>query len=378
MNFSSVVELRDPTLGRMLVRNLSMSTLSAISDLIRQGVSADQFAAQFFATLARRVPDGILEDRNSYEGGARIDHTEFMALSLDALDSLAAAYLEKTAITGRQSGRNNESSVSPDVSTSRCEQSQLTERHTERLLCSVRNSIETTRKVSGSIAQTIRGTDDALRKTLETINGPTDALRRSFEQTSLLARGIDDALSKIPTLASDRLTPTLEPPSPKFSQDLVIPENPVWETNRRLAELIDSVTQLVGVARQQAELSQAIRNASDLALTSAIQSENHANAAASLARKGVGLTLLAIVVAITIGGVGIWFNSRQGTATDGRLEEEIRLLSEISGQVKVLNNRSAVDSATTPKSQKITVPSDGGKKTRAPEISGRERRAHMP
>lgn len=93
---------------------------------------------------------------------------------------------------------------------------------------------------------------------------------------------VDDAISKV------RIPALYDAQSFNLSDP---PPNPIWETNSHLAELTDTVTQLVDVARHQAELSQAIRNASDLALQNAIQSGEEAKAATKLARRSVRLTL---------------------------------------------------------------------------------------
>ena len=165
--------------------------------------------------------------------------------------------------------------------------------------------------------------------------GSRDELARSFEHTSLLARGVDDVLSniRVPTRTYDM--PTLETPN------LELPPNPIWETNRQLAELTGTVSQLVDVARRQAELSQAIRNASDLALKNSIQSGDEAKAATQLTRQNVRLTFRAIIVAILIGilnvGFAVYVYHRESANAEVRRQEEIRVLREISNQLKELN-----------------------------------------
>jgi hypothetical protein len=190
--------------------------------------------------------------------------------------------------------------------------------------------------------------------------GQWSETRVNWRVARMLARDVDHALSnmRIPALTSDRLGPSLEVLNLESPPRLEPPPNPIWETNSRLAELIGSVTQLVGVARQQAELSQAIRDASDLALNYAIQSGEEAKAATQLARKGVWLTFGAIMVALITAILSVAVNFHLGTATDGRLQEEIRLLREISGQLKALNSRPPVDSAIKPKPQTMTGTGD--------------------
>ena len=167
--------------------------------------------------------------------------------------------------------------------------------------------------------------------------GIDNELKRAMEHTSFLARDVDVALSNIRIPASAYQMPSLE------VRNLDVPPNPVWETNRQLAELTDTVTQLVDVARQQAELSQAIRNASDLALKNAIQSGDEAKSATQLARKSVRLTFGAIIVAIIIGilNVGV-------TVYENRRQEEIRVLREISSQLKELNRQAQGNPAIKP------------------------------
>jgi hypothetical protein len=163
--------------------------------------------------------------------------------------------------------------------------------------------------------------------------GPaSEELRRSFEQISLRARDVDEALSKV------RVPPIYDAPSIDL-QDLR--PNPILETNSHLAELTDTVTQLVDVARHQAELSQAIRNASDLALQNAIQSGNEAKAATELARRSVRLTFWAIIVAVIVGilsiGFSLYENLRESATAEGHRQEEIRVLRNMSGQLKDLS-----------------------------------------
>ncbi len=132
-----------------------------------------------------------------------------------------------------------------------------------------------------------------------------------------------------------------------------MPANPVWETNHQLSELTATVTQLVDVARQQAELSQAIRNASDLALQNAIQSGDQAKAATRLARKGVWLTFGAIIVAIIFGvltvGVSLYETGHESANVENRQQEEIRVLREISDQLNGLNRQAPGKPAIKPK-----------------------------
>jgi hypothetical protein len=146
----------------------------------------------------------------------------------------------------------------------------------------------------------------------------SEELRRSFEQVSLRSRDVDDALSKVCIPA------IYDVPSVNPLDDL--PLNPILETNSHLAELTDTVTQLVDVARQQAELSQAIRNASNLALQNAIQSGNESKAATELARRSVRLTFRAIVVAVLVGiltiGVSLYQSHRDSATAESVIDHQ--------------------------------------------------------
>ena len=142
--------------------------------------------------------------------------------------------------------------------------------------------------------------------------GIGDALKASLEQISLLSGGVDEALSRITPadaylghsgLAHHLPEPVFPDPGP----------NPIWETNRQLGELTETVTQLVEVARQQAELTQAIRKASDLALENSIQSGQEARSATDLVRKGLRLTFWTLIIAILSFFFSVYENHHDGT-----------------------------------------------------------------
>jgi len=185
-------------------------------------------------------------------------------------------------------------------------------------------------------------TSDAMSKFVAPPIGIEGELRNSLEHTARLARNVDQSLSNMALPAWQQevlnrpLIPATEP-------------NPVWQTNSQLSELKDTVTQLVDVARQQAELSQAIRTSADLALKYAVQSGEDAKAATLLARKSVRLTLIAIGVAIIVAIAGIAVNFNLSNSADARLKEEIRVLGDISGKLQQLNDRPVVNPAITPK-----------------------------
>jgi hypothetical protein len=357
------------------------SLLSIIQDLSLDGVPADEFAARFFTAIARRVSPEVSEDLESYKAGVQINLVEFSALSPKALDCLANTYLEKTeAGNACAIDKGNESS-SPSSGTQKqhdhkVEEFHSAERPTERLLRTVReasnqysslregigrssNELEKIRNGLEFPGQQLRkmlgalAPGDQARKILNVSRGPTDQLMKSLEHTSLLASNLDRTLSKIrtPDLSNKLASPTLEATTRDVLPNLKLIENPARETNRRLVELTDAVAQLVRVAQQQAELSQAIRDSSDVALHYAIRSREEATAATLLARKGVRLTFWAIVVAILTAGLSMGINLYLSAGMDNRVQQEIHILHEISDEL-----RPSADSTVKPKSQ--TAPTE--------------------
>ena len=198
-------------------------------------------------------------------------------------------------------------------------------------------------KAFESIANQRGGASDVLKSFQ--IPGISEELRRSLESTDVLARNVDQALSGMHFSAPSFEVPQYELPQFEVRE---LP-NPIWETNSHLSELTNTVTQLVDVARQQAELAQAIRATSDLALKCAIQSGEDAKAATLLARKSVRLTLLAIAVAIITAVVSMAVSYKLSDSTDVRLQEEIHLLRDISGNLQQLNRGTVIAPPVTPK-----------------------------
>ena len=88
------------------------------------------------------------------------------------------------------------------------------------------------------------------------------------------------------------------------------------------------------MSRRQAELSQAIRENSNLALQHAIASGEEAKAATRLARRSILLTCTAIVLAVLTSIWTIHDNRQLSNAMGSRLREEIRVLREISDQLR--------------------------------------------
>ncbi len=209
----------------------------------------------------------------------------------------------------------------------------------------------------GEIKRAIEGINSAGRMTRLAGLGVSDELKRSLEQESRLASNVDRAIENMRILAprQDGFGP--------IHDRMEIPEmpvNPIWETNRQLTELTGSVMQLVEVARQQAELSQAIRNTSDHALENSIQSGNEAKAATQLARKSVGLTRWAIIVSsvIAILSNALMFYVNQGGNSTGEAlrQEEIRILRDISSELKGLRAQTSTLPANRPQSSQSLKP----------------------
>ena len=177
--------------------------------------------------------------------------------------------------------------------------------------------------------------NDALRKAMESVRIQDDALRRSFDHSALLSRSIADTLSTMhalaPTTASYR--DTFEPRAEFRAKPVVL------QTNSQLSVLTSAVTQLVDVARQQAEFSQGISANAELALKFAIQSGEEAKASTLLARKSVRVAGIAIIVAFITTVASVAVNYKLSNSTDTRMKEEIRLLGDISGKLQRLSDR---------------------------------------
>ena len=124
-----------------------------------------------------------------------------------------------------------------------------------------------------------------------------------------------------------------------------LPPNPSYETNRRLSELTDNIRSLIEVARQQAELSRAIRSTSEEALQNSIQSSKEAKIATELASKSVSLARTAIVGAIIIAFASFIGSYYLSTSSDVRMKEQAQLLGTIADKIEQL------------KTQPVTLPS---------------------
>jgi hypothetical protein len=331
-NLPGAIDLRDGALGRMLARRWSLGTIRDIRQVFRQGVSADEFATQFFAVVARAVPDGVPATRESYDAGTPLDRAALAALTPETLDAMASAYLEEAApsmVPRLESDRqreapNPDSSDAPRLPGDNPGTYRSGERPTERLLQLVTASSQTVGESWRKMAQHLGGLNIG------------DDLKRAFGRTSLLARDLDDALAKarVPVFTSD-----ISRTNAEFSE-LKLPLSPVVETNRQLAELSGTVRELVDIGRLQSELAQALREISQLALQQAIQSGEEANQATRQARNSVRVALATIVISILISLISIWDNHRLNDASDRRFNG---FLCGISGQVRNLKTQVRAD-----------------------------------
>jgi hypothetical protein len=91
------IELRDPSLGRMLAVRVQFNLLKDIAAIPLDHISADDFAARFLAIVARQVPEEAQADRDVYEAAVPVDAAAFGALSKDAIDRLVGTYLAAEA-----------------------------------------------------------------------------------------------------------------------------------------------------------------------------------------------------------------------------------------------------------------------------------------
>jgi len=149
---------------------------------------------------------------------------------------------------------------------------------------------------SGDISDLLKSTERAAMSPVRPLmdgmawpRGISDELKHSLGLTAVLAITLT---SPFPT-CTFRRQPSDGPvrtlgfrPSGKLPRTRI---KPLPETNRHLSQLAGTVTQMVEVAKQQAELSQAIRSSADLALKYALQSGEDAKAATVLAAKASGL-----------------------------------------------------------------------------------------
>jgi hypothetical protein len=291
------IDLRNQTLGRMLAQPCKFTILREIAKIPIENISADDFVTRMFAIVARGVPDEASATCEAYDAGSRIDASSFALLSKYSLDALAGAYLAQAArsIVSKPPNGDLVTEVLPG------------ERQTERLLRLVKVGTQDLRAVAQQLTQRIPA-----------------SLKESFARTSVLARSLDDSLTRMRNPGVRASTSA----NLKGLFEFELPPDPFLQINTYLANLLD-------IARQQAELSASLTQTSELALKQAIISGEDAKAATREARNGVRLGVAAIVVTLGIGIAGIYDNHRFTISADShsdRLTDTIRLLSELQRQ----------------------------------------------
>ena len=328
----TILELSDETLGKLLAPRWTVATVMNVMSLRTEDASRkpDQFAISFFASIARSVGKDSEATIESYDAASPLDRNDFGKLTPEALDSLALQYLKtaggKKENLGTQSNEKGTEQLLR-VATAQAEKADA--------------SVKSLGKVFG-VGHSDKFSDLAkfgLGKVVEDMQNPirswhgkvalSKELSEAFAHSDLLGRKVDGALSgfSVPRSFSESTMPDLR------EHSFQLPLNPAFETNERLAELSTNIEQLVEVAHLQAELTQAIREASDLALKNSVQSSLEAAAATRLAKRSVLLTCGAIAIAIATSVWTICDNHVLSASTDIRLKEEIRLLDEISGKL---------------------------------------------
>jgi hypothetical protein len=387
MNFQTLVELRDPTLGKIFSRNWNLSAISEVRKIRDDGISADEYVARFFAAISRAVPEETRLNIEAFQAGNAIDYTTLQQLSLDRLDDLARAYLDETA-KWMMPSRCEPSQLSPKLSSdSDTTNPQPNERQTERLRRLAKAYFEHSDK-------TWRETAGRLQFVLKT--GLSPALKDAFTHTALLAGGINDAISNLkkPDIGSfaealsrqrfgdgstagsmaeavsqqrfgdgstagsmaeavseerfgdgstagsmaeavseerfkdgekaDVVSVEARLPFPSFNE-IVSKTTPnlIYETNAELVEVSAKIRQLVEIGQHQAELSQALTQTSQLALQESINSGKAAGEALRQSRNAVWLSLATLILSVVVAGLSIWVSNASSNSTNARLESLI-------------------------------------------------------
>ncbi len=361
MNIVSVVELQEPTLGRLLVSKLTVSVLSQARELLDEGLAADDFASEFFAAQARRARDEAPVSRTSYNDGEAISPEELKALTPEARDRLAADYLA----LNQPSGESKSGARTAPLAGSPLAGTNPAERGTDRLMRYVEQ------KRTSFMEDPERG--------LRILNGPSAGASWEDPQKlrSLGLLDVNDeftrAAKQVADLSSDMrrmLGGTLGPLHlPEMFSTMPVPPDlkpapdPGWETVAQVSKMRDDIAPLVAVAQKQAELtlalvdySKAIAKDSNKSLHLAVHSSKQAAAATRLAGVSVILTLLAILAALFIGRYSV--NSTiananlLGASAERHAQEEIRLLQEMANDPRTRANSTpltAPNGGTAPK-----------------------------
>jgi len=296
------LEIRDEELGRILCKPWTVGTYREVLGLLKDNQSPDEFVSAFFECVGRAVPDDVPATRESFDAGTPITANQLSALSDEARDRLAAAYLAAEPMVSESSG-----SQGPDKTGAKPENT-LKPRPTELLTSRARNehtlSSKEIRKVLGSVSLG-RGLSDTFLK----LNLASDAIRRQLQPLSAMPM---DALSNAMKNAEilNRVIPSLSPrmaeiiPSTMINNEiprLEIPPNPVYQTNKSLAQVQEELSQLVDVAQLQAALIQSLSDTARDTLQQAIQSTGEARAATRIARFSIWVAIIAVVASSVIG-----------------------------------------------------------------------------
>lgn len=158
--------------------------------------------------------------------------------------------------------------------------------------------------------------------------GIGDDLKKSFERTAKLSASLGDALAHLRPLPVQDFH--FAPPELPYLEP---PRNPIFDTNKELAELTQTTKDLVGLAQNQAELSQSLAETSRLALAETVRSGEQAKTATRLAAAG-------IVITVIIAAGTIYYNYRHGEAAEAHLQQEIQVLHEISREQRGADSHS--------------------------------------
>jgi hypothetical protein len=130
--FPDPIELRDPSLGRMLAAPLRLNILADVADIPFDNISVDDFAVRFLASVARQVSEEAQAIRDNYEAAMSLDAAAFRALSKDALDKLVGTYLAAEAKSIVMKSRSNHGTIDALPG----------ERESERLLRLIKIAVE--------------------------------------------------------------------------------------------------------------------------------------------------------------------------------------------------------------------------------------------
>jgi hypothetical protein len=394
LNFQTVIELRDPTLGRLLARNWNRRAITEVRKILNAGLSADDYAAHLFAAISRVVPEEAPATEETFDTGNAIDYATVGELAQDKLDDLARAYLEEAAKwMGGLSGPESPSASDPiDVpanerqterlrrlATSYIEHSDTRSRgwtslqsvlvsgvsptladaftHTAAVAGSIQDALLRLRESGGvgSLAKELTrppfgdsATFGSLAKELTHPPFGDSATFGSFakELTRPLSWDSDATLGSFAKeLSRDRLrdrtlnASSLRDALPPFSNFDVMQlkplPNPIHETNAELAAVSTKIEQLVEIGRQQAELAQALTRTSQLALEESVNSGKSAEEALRQSRNGVWLALATLVLSVIVAGLNIWVSRTSSASADAGLERLITSVETLRSATSV-------------------------------------------